>query len=235
MSHNKATLEEFQKNYTNESATTDIIFKKMKDLDIFASKAISIGTAMYFRDLMREGLSMAVEEKVPYIFNTVKTCFHQYKHNTFINPNLLSSDCLAYDCGLPLVTADHAFKRFLQKAIGTAEAPLWDLIPYMFAASFYSLPFRETSFRASLEGHSNNAHAMMKCINELLVGFKSIVSQTNDEQEIVDSLKSFLDISSVLLLRLPSTVLKEKFTPQHFSSIIICMDKVTKLLFFLNK
>jgi NCK-associated protein 1 len=67
-------------------------------------------------------------------------------------PEFIGIDSLAYDCGINVGSADQALKKILQKAIGSPDAPLLDLLPYMYAASFSSTIWREAEYKAVIEG-----------------------------------------------------------------------------------
>lgn len=111
-------------------------------------------------------------------------------------------------------TADQALKRFLSKSIGTADAALFDYLPYMFAVSFTTNIWKDAKYVPSIDGKigqevnsfcagdTNNAHTLAKCINDLIIAFKSITTSTGDEKEIVHLLKTFVEVSSVILLRM---------------------------------
>jgi len=176
---------------------------------------------------LHEALNAVVQDKANFIWDTISTAFNQYRNNTFMEPELLAIDLLASDCGIELGTADQAIKKFLSKAIGSADAPLMDLLPYMFAASFTSNIWKDAQFRPIIEGHANNVHTLAKCINQLIIAFKSITSSTADEREISLLLKTFLEVSSVILLRMARNQnnKQEKHQPLDFPSIIIFMDK----------
>jgi len=225
VSHNRQMLDELSKVYHNEAAATEAL-KKAKDVDGFVARAIAIGNALCFREILHEALHLVVEDRVPFIFNNVSTSFNEYRRNTFMSPELLPIDMLASDCGLRVGTADQALKKFLGKAIGSADAPLMDLLPFMFAAAFTSSFWREAQYKPVIEGHTNNVHTLAKSINALIVAFKSITTSNPDEKEIVKQLSSFVEVSSVLLLRMARTPVKqEKYAPIDFPSIIVFMDK----------
>lgn len=61
-------------------------------------------------------------------------------------------DTLAKDCGINVTTADQALKKFLGQSVGTADAQLWDVLPYMFAAAFTSNVWKESVYKPILEG-----------------------------------------------------------------------------------
>jgi len=199
--------------------------KKIKETDNFILKSISIGNALFFRQIMHEALQQVVEEKVPYIYNTVKNCFREYRTNTFMSPELITIDALASDCGMNVTTADQALKKFLIKTVGSADAPLWDLLPFMYAASLHSNVWREAQYNAAIEAHQNNAHTLAKTINDLIVAFKSVTITNPDEKEIVILLQRFVEVSSVLLLRLARISKQDKQYPINFPSTAIFMDQ----------
>jgi len=224
LSHNKQALEDLSKNYYNEPACNESL-RKLKDVDGFILKSIAIGNALNFRALLREALRQVVEERVPFIYNTVQTGFREYRTNTFMANDLLPLDCLALDCGLDVGTADQALKKFLSKAIGAADQPLWDLLPLMYAASFTSTVWKDAQFKAVIEGHLNNAHTLARCINDLIVTFRSTTTTSVDEKEIINLLRIFVEVSSVIILRMARAPAKQdKHGPIDYPSIVIFMD-----------
>lgn len=121
------------------------------------TKAISIGNALYFREILQKGQAESIAENVPTIARSVQNSFSEYRRNTFMAPELLPMDLLAKDTGIPLETADQPLKRFLTKSIGSADAALWDYLPYMFAASFTSNVWREAVYKPVVEGNTDSS------------------------------------------------------------------------------
>jgi len=225
VSHNKNILEELKGNYHQEAQCNETL-KKLRDCDAFVGKSICIGNALCFRQILHEALGLAVQEKIPYIYNTVNSSFRQYRKNTFMSPELLPIDLLAKDCGIPIGTADQALKKFLSKSIGSADATLWDLLPLMFAASFTSNIWKEAQYKPAIEGHTNNVHTLANCINDLIIAFKAITTNSGDEKEIVTLLRTFVEVSSIILLRMARVPSKQdKHAPVDLPSIIIFIDK----------
>lgn len=120
-------------------------------MDNFVLKSIAIGNALCFRDLMHEALRQVNEERVPFIYNTLTTAYNQYKRNTFLLPALIPVDCMAADSGIDPQTADQSLKMFLRKSVGSADAPLWDLLPFMYALSFHSNVWKDSTYKSILE------------------------------------------------------------------------------------
>jgi len=215
------------KNFNNENNCSECI-KKLKEVDLFLSKSVQIGNALQFRSLLHEALAQTVQEKTGFIYSTVNSSFKQYRRNTFMADELVPTDLLAMDCGIAVGTADQALKKYLSKAIGSADAPLWDLLPFMYAASFSCPQWKDAIYRPVLGGHTNNSHTLARCISDLIIAFKSLTSSdktTPDEKEIVNLLKAFVEVSSVILLRMGrSNVKQDKHPPADFPSMIVFID-----------
>jgi len=143
---------------------------------------------------------------------------------------LQSVDCLAYDLGIDVGSADHPLKVFVRKAIGGADPALWTLFPAMHAVAFVtSKLWLESDFRAVLESHSNNCNVIALCISEIIVALKSS-SANQDEKEIVNSIQFFMDISTALLLRVArDNKPHERILKGTLPSILIFLDKVVEL------
>jgi len=225
VSHNKNVLEELRLNYFNEVQSTETL-KKIRDGDAFVMKAIAIGNTLCLRSTLHEALRLSVQEKAPYVYNTVNSSFNEYRRNTFMLPDFLPTDLLAHDCGIVLGTADQPLKQFLGKTSG-GDAQLWDLLPLMFAASFTTNVWKDAQWKPAIEGHTNNAHTLARTINDLIIAFKSNTPSANpDEKDIANLLKSFVEVSSVILLRMARTNYKQdKHPPVDFPSIIIFIDR----------
>lgn len=221
---NKQALDELSAGYHNESTCAEAL-KKLKDIDNFATKSVLIGNALYFRDILHEATRQTVEEKTPYIYDSIKSMFTQYTRNTYVQHELIPSDALAFDAGLELGTADQALKKLLGKAYTSTDFPLVNSLPYLYAASFSSIVWREAQFKPLIEAHTNNANALSKCINSLIIAAKSVVSTEKNELEIVNLLKTFVEVSSVILLRLSRNTKSDKYSLSDFPSVITFLDR----------
>lgn len=219
-------LEELSSNYLSEGKT-GIILKAFKaaDMDAFMSRAIVVGCALQFRRLLHEAQGLSAKDAIPYIYNAISHGFNQYAVNTFANPDFVGMDSLAADVGLKVGNADQALKTALH-ATATADAKIFDLFVPMFAACVVTSTFwREATFNSAIGGHENNLHCCVRTIIDLLVSFKSVTSESNDEEELTDLLRHFVEISSVLLLRsLTSTGKDNKYAPRDIASVMVFFD-----------
>jgi len=209
--------------------------KRLKDVDAFMSRSVLIGNALNFRRLLHQAIKQTAQEEIPYIYNSVESMFHQYQQNTFMIPDLLAVDTLAIDLGVDPGSADQYLKAILKKSTSDSDKRVWDLLPIMYAAAFpTSSVWREAVFKSQVEAHLNNAHSLSRCIVDLIVTFVSLTSHTNNEVDIVLALQKFVEVSSVILLRM-ARAKDDKRGPVDFASVIIFMDKFmddTQLLSF---
>jgi hypothetical protein len=73
-------------------------------------------------------------------------------------------------------------------------------------------------------------HALARCINSITVSLSSIVSVNRDEREILNLQRLFVEVSSVILLRMSKYANKpDKTTPVEFPSVIIFLDRVRSI------
>jgi len=202
--------------------------KKLKDIDGFMLRSIHIGAALAFRGILREALQSTMEEKVPFIYSVVFTTWNQYNANTFMAHDFLPMDCLAMDCGIKMLTADQSLKHVLSRANSENDKKTWNMLPLMYAVSFAtSTVWRDTSYRAVVEGFTNNVHCLTKCINELVVALKAI--SCNDEKDIVGALYTFIEVASVFLLRCADPAKQNAKTgPSDLPSAMVFMDEFLK-------
>jgi NCK-associated protein 1 len=222
---NRKLLGEISMNYYKDVSAQ---IKALRDADTFIGRSISIGNALQFRQLLHEAQRQVAERDIPYITTSISFAFTQYPRNTFLKPEFLEMDALALSVGLDAGTADQALKAVLSKLLGEQDKDLWQLLPFMYAAGFVSSkPWGEAIYRSAVEAYANNAHTLSLCINALLVSIKATTSVAENEREIVDLLKKFIESSACILLRhaqLPQKAL-EKLGIQSLPSVVIFMDK----------
>jgi len=185
---------------------------------------VAVGCALSMRSLLHEAVQQVLMEEVPFIFNPIHAIFNQYARNTFMFPDFLPVDSMALDLGIDPESADQPLKVMLMKAISDTDKKLWEYLPVMYAASFStSSLWRDAQFRPQVEGHLNNVHTLAQTINGLIIAFTAISSATADVSNITTNLLRFLEVSSVILLRVARS--RDKHGPVDFPSVVIFMDK----------
>lgn len=222
---NVSALEEILANFHKEAKCMEST-RKLRDLDNFISRSISIGNALAFRRLLKAALNEVAHDEIPYIVSAVDSMFNQYPPNTFMFPDLLLTDTLAMDLGLNQSTSDQALKVVLKKATSEADKKLWELLPVLYACSFTSSYWREAQFRPHLEGHLNNCHSLVYCINDLITAFASITFASSGNVEDIAALQlRYVEIASVILLRMARLPQRDKHGPVDFASVVIFIDR----------
>jgi NCK-associated protein 1 len=221
---NVSALEEILVNFHKEAKCTESL-RKLRDVDNFVAKSIAVGNALAMRRLMKSALNQVAQDEIPYIVSSVDSMFNQYPPNIFMFPDLLLSDTLALDLGLAPSTSDQALKVVLKKATTEADKKLWELLPVLYAVSFATSSFwKDAQFRPYLEGHLNNCHSLIYTINDLITAFSSITFSSGNVEDIAALQLRFVEISSVILLRM-ARAKDTKHGPVDFPSVIIFIDR----------
>lgn len=223
----RADLTELNNTYSQE-ATTAAVLKAFKpaDLDGFIGSSIVIGNALTFRRLLYSALGLSIKKTTPHLQNAVSNAFHQYLRNTFMAVDFVGMDSMAQDAGVDVSIADQPLKVALLP-LSTSDRALWDLLPAAYAASFLiSTHWKDAIYNPQLEAFENNAHVLSHTISDLLINFKALSGEgNNDENTIRDQLVKFLDISGTILLRaLSSPKLDPKLVPKEFASLFVFLD-----------
>lgn len=223
----RADLTELSSTYSQES-TTNTVLKALKpaDLDSFIGSSIVIGNALTFRRLLYRALGDAAKKTIPHLHNAVSNAFHQYLRNTFMAVDFVGMDSMAQDAGVDVSIADQPLKVALLP-LSTSDRALWDLLPAAYAAAFLiSSHWKDAIYNPTLEAFENNAHVLSATISELLINFKALSGDgNNDENTIREQLVKFLDISGTILLRtLAAPKPDPKLVPKDFASLFVFLD-----------
>ncbi|KAL6050935.1 hypothetical protein QOT17_019527 [Balamuthia mandrillaris] len=226
LSINRKVLAEISTQYDKDITAQ---LKQLKDVDAFVHRSTNLGNALHFRALLQEAERSVSSQTIPFIHDTVSILFDEYPRNTFMISEYLGCDALAAAVGLPLGTADQPLKAIISKVMGEQDKELWNLIPFMYAASFVtSKVWGEAVFRPFAEAHTNGAHTIVLCIQSLIVAaHANAASPDVGEIDIRNLLRKFIEASSCILLRQAREGPKvtEKLGIQSFASVIIFMDK----------
>ena len=66
-----------------------------------------MGHALKMRELITEATNRVLRQKIPLLYETVKTGFSQYSANIQLNEKYIPMDRLARECGINVGVADH--------------------------------------------------------------------------------------------------------------------------------
>lgn len=227
---NRTVLDEFNKMYHQEPKVVMLI-KPLKPadphgFDEFIAHSIAIGKLLLFRELLLQACGEVILNTTPLIHKSITTAFSSYPENLFKNAEFTPVDLLAVEAGIHPGLADPEVKDALVQD-AQSDKKLWDLLPTMYALSFLvSSYWREAVFVPSIEAHDNNVHVLTKAINELIIHFKSLTSDHNSEEEIVALLNAFVEMSSVVLMRMARS--KTDKTVKDLPSVVVFLDMFIK-------
>ncbi len=171
---------ELQKLFVEKDAECLNALKMFRNLDAVVGLETSIGLALHFRELVHEALGVVMQDQAPFLRDAVTCTFLQYPRNTFMVEEFLACDILAFECGIPVGTADQKLKLALKDVIGSTadDAQLWSLLPTLTAATMLSKPWAESDYRTGVEGYRTNLHCVAKSLTQLVVVFKSLTTLT---------------------------------------------------------
>jgi len=196
---------------------------RVPDVDNFIARSIAIGNALYFRELLYKALEAVADEEIPQIKACIRSGFNQYNRNIFMAFDFVPMDTLAHDIGVDVGVADQELKTILITS-AQSDSKLWNLLPTLYASSFaVSTYWRDAVYRPAIEAIENNVHVLSKTISELIISFKALTTDSEEERVIGTLLGSYLEISSVFLLRMFKGT-KEKNLPRDLPSVVIFLD-----------
>lgn len=176
-------------------------------LDKFFRHSVIIGCVLRFRQLLREGLSEAVREKTPFIWDTVRLAQSVNPDISQNDARLSALDNLAMDCGLDVKESDHSLRFALQRFKTTpADVQIWSLLPEMYGLCFSIPRWSEAQWAIETEGHVNNAHCAAAAVHTLIAAFNRMPLKgdvaANVGEAIQSDLERYIKVSSHCILHM---------------------------------
>lgn len=229
---NVDTLIELRSNYDRPDQVRELV-KKLVDCDCVLKRMAIIGEMMCFRSLLQEALHDVLEERIPFLFGSIKD-FHHSANSSMIDSMHIDSNnalkivnemasAVGIECKVDpaLVNALRNQKNDLKPEDKYQYACLLMVIV---AVSLPRLARNEFSiYRPELEAHANNIHCLAKAINGI-AGALFTVTETND---IEDRLKEFLALASSSLMRLGQET-GDKEMIRNRDSVYILLDLIVQ-------
>lgn len=194
---NNKTLLDIAKNYHKDIAS---FVKLLKDIDVLASRLISMGLMMKLRELMQNGVASTLAERSSPAISLLRSTTAEYVPNLFMRPELLGLDVLSSAAGVPLGSGDQALKALASRLISVEERAVWEQLPVLFAMIFSSKVVSESVWMPHIEAFQNNLHVAAMSVHALIVTAAVATSEKNSPAEVLDALRRFVEISSVFLL-----------------------------------
>ncbi|KAJ3424641.1 nck-associated protein [Anaeramoeba flamelloides] len=206
---NTPELIRMSKNY-HEMETTWELLKKMVMLDQLNQLTTKIGAILQLRKMLHISLGKSIKDNAPLIYDNIKVTFELYPNSPNNPKEFVDMDCFAQSIGITQKTSvDHPFKLGILKLQKLKKLRAsWELLPFLFASSFYSFDWLKGKYNPDYDAHLNNYHLMNIALQKLftipiiLKSEESEEDEINQEKMLKDSLKKYIEISSFVLLLL---------------------------------
>eukprot|EP01156_Anaeramoeba_ignava_P014435 Anaeramoba_ignava/a609167_68.p1 GENE.a609167_68~~a609167_68.p1 ORF type:complete len:1053 (+),score=319.08 a609167_68:397-3555(+) len=234
---NETLLIEYEKCYWKPEKTSELL-KKFVEIDHLITVSIHIGAILKLREMLYDGLEKSIQNNSSLIYENVSIAFKQYLQNPFGKEELLDMDCLAQSIGISRKRrVDHAFTAAIQtRRKKVSLGGMWESIPYLYAAGFTSSIWTESKYIPDIEGHSNNSHCIVQCIQKMLE-FQFILSEERDfvfqegERLLSNYHHKFIEVSSFVLFQIPN--ISDKKFP--IGSMFMILDKFANSSPFISR
>lgn len=181
--------------------------KRLQNVESVLQRITIIGVILCFQKLVQEALNEVLENRIPFLLGSIKDFKHQVNNaetltdiqidvtkNQIVN-EMASATGLASRIDATLM----AELRVQKNDMGEDEYEIACLMMVFIAVSLPRLAKMDSStYRPSLEAHSNNIHCIATAVNSIASAMFSILNHGDIEER----LKEFLGLASSSLLRL---------------------------------
>lgn len=203
---NKDTLIALRSNFDKPDHMRELS-KRLQNVESVLQRVTIIGVILCFQKLVQSALNDVLEKRIPFLLSSIKDFKHQVASTeafTDIQVDVTKNQIvneMASATGLPsrIDPALMAALRVQKNDMGEDEYEIACLMMVFIAVSLPRLARMESStYRPSLEAHTNNIHCIATAVNSIAPAMFSILNHG----DIEDRLKEFLGLASSSLLRL---------------------------------
>jgi len=225
----KPELEEFELAYTTDECL--ISARKLRDIESFMLKSVSIGNCFVFRKLLYQGLHAASQSQIPLLQNSVQTLFTNYnrahKHASHVNQ-------LALESGVITSVHDPALIACLQPL--TKDLPeIWNLLPFMFAGGLFTSIFQNTVYKASLDLFTNNVQGLIEAIYLLCTCVHQHGEHSKSSHKSVENFVTVVALTLLRLYRINPKDLQKRSPFASLHSLVVFLDLFVKQIDFIPR
>lgn len=203
---NKETLLALRSNFDKPDHMRELS-KRLQNAESVLQRVTIIGVILCFQKLVQDALNDVLENRIPFLLSSIKDFKHQVADTEAfseiqidVTKNQIVNE-MASATGLPsrIDPALTAALRVQKNDMGEDEYEIACLMMVFIAVSLPRLARMESSsYRPSLEAHTNNIHCIATAVNSLAPAMFSILNHGDIEER----LKEFLGLASSSLLRL---------------------------------
>lgn len=203
---NKETLIALRSNFDKPDHMREL-GKRLQNVESVLHRVTIIGVILCFQKLVQEALNDVLEKRIPFLLSSIKDFKHQVANTESltdiqidVTKNQIVNE-MASATGLRsrIDPALMAALRVQKNDMGEDEYEIACLMMVFIAVSLPRLAKMDSStYRPSLEAHTNNMHCIATAVNSIASAMFSILNHG----DIEDRLKEFLGLASSSLLRL---------------------------------
>lgn len=181
--------------------------KRLQNVEGVLHRITIVGVILCFQKLLQDALNDVLEERMPILMNSIKDFKHQVANTEALNDiqvdvgkeQIVNEMASATGLSSRIDPTLTAALRVQKNNMGEDEYEIACLMLVFIAVSLPRLAKMESStYRPSLEAHSNNIHCIATAVNSIASAMFSILNHG----DIEDRLKEFLGLASSSLLRL---------------------------------
>lgn len=222
---NKDTLIALRSNFDKPDHMRELS-KRLQNVETVLQRVTIIGVILCFQKLVQAALNDVLERRIPFLLGSVKDFKHQVSNSEAltdiqidVTKNQIVNE-MASASGLPcridpILTAA---LRVQKNDMGEDEYEIACLMMVFIAVSLPRLAKMESSsYRPSLEAHTNNIHCIATAVNSIAPAMFSILNHGDIEER----LKEFLGLASSSLLRLIHETDKESIRNRESVYLLI--------------
>lgn len=203
---NKETLKALRLNFDKPDNMRELS-KRLQNAESVLQRVTIIGVILCFQKLVQDAMDDVLENRVPFLLSSIKDFQHQVTSTEATNDIQIDEtkiqivNEMANASGLrsridPTLTAA---LRVQKNDMGEDEYEIACLMMVFIAVSLPRLAKMDTStYRPSLEAHTNNIHCIATAVNSIAPAMFSILNHGDIEERM----KEFLGLASSSLLRL---------------------------------
>ncbi|XP_066287514.1 nck-associated protein 1-like isoform X4 [Branchiostoma lanceolatum] len=203
-------------------------FNRLRDVDNVLKRVTIVGVILSFKTLAQEALNDVLKKRIPFLMSSIidfQKHFPETPENNMVRVEIVNE--MASAAGLPC-DVDPALCAALR--VQKSENPDDDykiacLLMVFIAVSLPMLSLdSQSSFRADLEGHTNNIHCLAKAVNSIAAAMFTIYGK--GRVTIEERLKEFLALASSSLLKLGQET--DKLALRSRESVYLLLDQIVR-------
>lgn len=210
---NKGTLIALRSNFDKSDHMRELS-KRLHNVESVLQRVTIIGVILCFQKLVQQALNDVLEQRIPFLISSIKD-FKQQVANSEASTDIqievtkqqiVNEMATASGLQARIDPTLMAALRVQKNDMGEDEYEIACLMMVFIAVSLPRLAKMDSStYKPSLEAHSNNIHCIATAVNSIAPAIFSILNHG----DIEDRLKEFLGLASSSLLRLIGETDKE--------------------------